>query len=128
MIKSPDGNVPPVALGLTSLVLGTAGLPLSMLPILGIPLGICGLLFALAGCVRSSLGRTGSLRWSIAGAAVSSAAVAAGFALAYAPLGYEPSDAVPRLWQTPSARPFVPPPARPGHIYQAAPEVSDAAD
>jgi hypothetical protein len=128
MLKSPHGDVPPVAVGLTSLVLGTAGLLLSMLPILGIPLGIGGLMFALAGCLGSSSGRAWSLRWSITGAVVSSVAIAAGFALAYAPLGYEPSDAVPRLWQTPSARPFVSPPARPGHVYNSASDLSDLPD
>jgi hypothetical protein len=58
------------------------------------------------------------LRWAIAGLAVSCVALANGFALAYVPLGYEPSNAVQPLWQTPPDRPFVPPPAMPGQVYQ----------
>ena|SRR5581483_8176057 len=107
-------DVPRVAFGMVSLVLGTIGLLLFLLPVLGIPLGVCGLLFGVAGVAAAGLGAKARLRWSIAGIVVSLVTIGVGVALAAAPIGFGPSYAVPRLWQMPPDRPQVPPPALPG--------------
>jgi len=120
VLESPHAKAPPVALGLASLVLGTVGNVLCFLPILGIPLGVCGVLLGLAGWFAARLGEASRRRWALVGAVVSGVALLNGFALAYAPLGYEPGNAVPPGWQTPPEHPFVPPPALPGRVWRAA--------
>ena len=120
MLKSPHAEIPPLALGMASIVLGTIGLALFLLPILGISLGACGLLLGTADLVFAAFGHRSRLRWALVGVVVSSVAVGTGLAIAFAPLGYEPSHAVPRPWQTPPDRPYVPPPARPGRVSRAA--------
>ena len=80
----------------------------------------CGLLAGTADLAFAALGHRSSLRWALVGVVVSSVAVGTGLAIAFAPLGYEPSHAVPRPWQTPPDRPNVPPPARPGRGWLSA--------
>ncbi len=110
----PDRPGPLPALGMTSLVLGVTALLLAFLPILGIPLGAFGLLFGVLGLIVAPLVSGSSLRWSLAGVAVCSLALAVNVAIAYAPTGYVPGPHIPRLWQPVPDRPYVPPPARPG--------------
>lgn len=137
MLKSPHGEVPPISLGMTSVVLGSIGCLLFFLPILGIPIGVAGFLFAVAGMLLGRW-RPGArrlawvktvdmltredwrLRRSILGWLVSTVAIVNGFILGYAPLGYVPTSAVQPLWQAPPGRVFVPPPALPGRAYQPA--------
>jgi hypothetical protein len=102
-----------MTLGMISIVLGTIGLLLFFLPILGLPLGAAGLLLGLVGVVAACLGSRSEMRWPLVGIVVCSAAISIALAIAFAPLGYEPSRAVPRLWQTPPDSPYVPPPMRP---------------
>jgi hypothetical protein len=113
MSSLPGTDRPPIDLGMTSLVIGTIGLMFFFFPVLGIPLGAVGLLFGLVGFLAGSFGGPASLRWSLAGAAVSALALAVNGALAYAPAGYLSGREVPRPWQSPPDRPYVPPPARP---------------
>ncbi len=113
MLRLPQAEAPPIGLGLLSLVLGTIGLVLFFLPILAIPLGACGLVAAIVGIIAGAR-RTDELRWSWAGLVIALAALGAGLVLYNAPLGEEPRDPAPRLWQVPASRPYIPPPGRPG--------------
>jgi hypothetical protein len=100
---------------MSSLVIGTIGLMLFFLPVLGIPISAFGLLFGLLGLLAalfgSRVGGAARLRWTLAGIAVSCLGLAVNIAIAYAPAGYLPSRDVPQLWQTAPDRPSVPPPA-----------------
>lgn len=112
MPPSTDAAARP-AFGLISLLSGTIGLLLFFLPILGIPLGLCGIVAGIIGIIAAR-SRSDELRWSVAGIVVSCCALGAGWVLYHAPLGEEPLDSAPRLWQVPAQRPYTPPPARPG--------------
>jgi hypothetical protein len=116
MDELPEIHSPPIALGMSSVVIGTIGLMLFFLPVLGIPLSAFGLLFGLLGLLArlfsAGAGRGVLLRWTLAGIAVSCLALAVNVAITYAPAGYLPGRDVPQSWQTPPDRPYVPPPAR----------------
>ncbi len=99
---------------MTSIVLGTSGLLLFFLPVLGLPLSALGMFCGLVGVVVVWCGGSTSLRWAVMGVGLCAAALALNVALAYAPAGYLPGRKVPKLWQTVPDRPWVPPPARPG--------------
>lgn len=99
------------ALGMASLVLGVIAMLLAFLPVLGVPLSMCGILCGIIGfgaalCVGGS-----NLRWGLAGLAASCLALGMNIALAYAPGGYLPDHNVPRIWQPVPDRPEAPPPA-----------------
>jgi hypothetical protein len=103
---------PPLGLGLTSLVLGTVGLLLFLLPVLGIPISAVGLAFGAVGMLVAVFGGPSSLRWSVAGIALCLVALSADIAIGVAPEGYFPQ---PRtgVAEPASQRPYVAPPARP---------------
>jgi hypothetical protein len=111
MASLPSTHRPPFALGMSSLVLGTIGLLLFFLPILGIPISAFGLCFGILGLAAAFFTGGVQLRWSLAGIATSAAALAVSIAIAYAPAGYLPDRDVPQLWQSPPDRPYIPPPA-----------------
>jgi hypothetical protein len=71
-------------LGMTSTVLGTIGLMFFFLPILGMPISICGVAAGILGSITALLFR-GRLRWSVAGMAISLTALAINIAISYAP-------------------------------------------
>jgi hypothetical protein len=106
-----EAHRPLIGLAMTSLVLGTIGVLLAFLPILGIPLSGIGILFGSIGLIGGLFRRGLVLRWSLAGLALSSMALAMNIALLYAPEGYIPSRPVPPPWQPVPDRPYVPPPA-----------------
>ena len=108
-----SSHSPLPGLGMTSLVLGTIALILVFLPVLGVPLSAFGLLFGLLGFGVALFSSASSLRWSLAGIAMSALALAANLAIANAPAGYLPEPNVPKPWQPVPDRPHVPPPARP---------------
>jgi hypothetical protein len=110
ILFGPHSPLP--ALGMTSLVLGTIALVLAFLPVLGIPISALGLLCGVLGFVAVLLGGGATLRWSLAGVAVCSLALAVNLALAYAPADYLPGRSVPKPWQPVPDRPYVPPPGR----------------
>jgi hypothetical protein len=116
MSPVPEAHNPPIALGMSTLVIGTIGLMLFFLPILGIPLSAFGLFFGilalLAALFRTRAGIGVLLRWTLAGIAVSSLSLAVNVAITYAPSGYLPCRKVPQLWQTTPDTPYVPPPDR----------------
>ena len=89
MSSLPEVHSPPVGLGMSSLVIGTIGLMLFFLPVLGIPISAFGLLFGLLGLLVTLVGgRAGGgarLRWTLAGIAVSCLGLAVNIAIAYAP-------------------------------------------
>ncbi len=109
----PRTHAPPFAWGILSLVLGAIGLLLFLLPILGLPIGACGLLFGLIGTTVAFRSGGVLLRWGLLGVALSATALAVNVAIAYAPGGYLPGRKVPPPWQPIPDRPYVPPPARP---------------
>ena len=89
-------RLPPLGLGLASVVLGVMGLMLFVLPILAIPISGCGLIVGMTGMIVAIARRSPDLRLSIAGAAVCSTALGMDFAIAYAPGGYFGFPAEPR--------------------------------
>jgi hypothetical protein len=103
---------PLTGLGMTSLVLGTIGLMLFFLPILGIPISVLGLFFGLVG-VGGALFRPGvSLRWGLGGIGMSALALALNIGIVFAPAGYIPTGGQqPPPWRAVPDRPHVPPPA-----------------
>jgi hypothetical protein len=96
---------------MASLVLGVIALLLFFMPILGIPLSVCGMFFGIVGLFASFTASRTNLRASIAGLAASSLALAINVAIANAPAGYLHDPTVPRLWQPVPDRPHAPPPA-----------------
>jgi hypothetical protein len=104
---------PLLGLGMTSVVLGTIGMFLFFLPILGIPLSAFGLLFGVIGFFVALPQWGVSVRWSLGGIAMSALALAINVAIAYAPEGYLPGRKVPQLWRPDYDSPYVAPPAPP---------------
>ncbi len=104
-------HAPLLGLGMTSVVLGLIALLIGWLPILGIPVAAFGLFFGLVGLVAAFFPSGTTLRWSLAGVAVCSLALAVTIALAYAPAGYLHDPGVPKSWQPVPDRPSNPPPA-----------------
>jgi hypothetical protein len=122
MTRSHVTQDPPIRLGLTAVVLGSVGLVLFFLPILSIPLGGVGLVFGSIGLVLALRTGWASFRWSIAGVALSGLALALSLAIAWISVGYLPGRFVPLDTQPVPNRPYVPPPARPGNLSDAAPQ------
>jgi hypothetical protein len=114
MLHLPKATAPPVGLGMLSVVLGTVGLILIFMPVLGEPLSALGLFFGLLGTVLALLGRHINLRWSVAGLLLCSIALGSNVAVDFAPEGYVRDRQPPRMWRQPPDRPWVPPPAKPG--------------
>jgi hypothetical protein len=71
-------------MGMTSAVLGTIGLMLFFLPILGLPISVCGLAAGFLGLI-GALATHGRLRWSVVGIAMSIMALGINVAILYAP-------------------------------------------
>lgn len=83
----------PVGLGMSSLVLGTIGLALALMPVLGLPISASGLLIGIVGVFVARFGRRGTnLRWALQGVAVSFLALSANVAITQGTWG----DAVDR--------------------------------
>ena len=114
MTRLHPASVPPLGLGIASMVLGTIGLLLFFLPILGVPISGIGLVLGLAGLLGAAIGfGRGSLRWSVAGVVVCLLALATNLAITYAPGGYFETRPPRELWRSISDAPYVPPPRRP---------------
>jgi hypothetical protein len=109
----PETPTSRLGLGMCSLVLGTVGLLLSFLPVLGLPISVFGLFFGILGLIAALFFGGDTLRWSAAGILLSSTALVANVALTYAPSGYLPGREVPKSWQSPPSRVYIPPPAKP---------------
>ena len=108
-LKNPA--LPPLGLGLAAVVLGTIGLLLAPLPILGIPIcGAAGML-GIAGVLGTMYSRNASLRQGVGGTFLALLAMGFNVAIYMAPSIYrERPDAEPNLHAVPD-RPHAPPPA-----------------
>ena len=99
-----------------SLVLGTIAWLLFFLPVLAVPIAVCGITLGLIAAVSAFWRSSESLRWALTGICCSVAALGVGLAINFAPLGEEPRPDVPQLWQQPSSPLFVSPPAKPNFM------------
>ena len=104
-------RLPPLGLGLASVVLGAIGLMLFVVPVLAAPISGCGVIAGFCGIVAAASGLRAELRLSIAGVAVCAVALTIDLAVEYAPGGYLGRPAEPQILSPGSRRPFVPPPA-----------------
>jgi hypothetical protein len=104
---------PLLGFGMTSVVLGTIGMFLFFLPILGMPLSVLGLLFGIAGFFVALPQWGVSMRWSLGGVAMSALALAINVVIAMAPEGYLPAHKSGELWRQDYDSPYVAPPAPP---------------
>jgi hypothetical protein len=100
----------PLALGLTSVVLGAIALMLFFMPILSIPLAAAGMIFGLAAFLTALVPAWTGLRWSIAGIVLCGLALAVAVPIVALPTIYAPSPAVP-LDTQPVPSHYIPPPA-----------------
>jgi hypothetical protein len=111
MLPAYRTPTPLPALGMASLVLGVIAMLLAPLPVLGIPLSGCGILFGVIGFIAAFTVPGTYLRWAVGGLAASCLALAMNLALAYAPEGYVPDHNPPPSWQPAPDPPTTPPPA-----------------
>jgi hypothetical protein len=107
----PRAGLPPVGVGVASAVLGGVGMLLFILPVIGIPVSIAGLVLGLVGCMAALMGSRVSLRLSITGVVLSSIALGGDVAITWAPAGYLPNSSVQQVIEPVPGRPYVPPPA-----------------
>jgi len=103
--------LPPLGLGLASVVLGAIGLMLFVVPILAAPISGCGVLAGICGIVAAAAGVRNDLRLAAAGVALCALALAVDLAVQYAPGGYLGRPAEPQIFFPGSRGPHVPPPA-----------------
>jgi hypothetical protein len=102
---------PLLGLGMASLVLSFIATLVFFMPVLGIPISLLALGFALVGLIAALFTTGASLRWSLGGIAASCFALTINLAINFAPSGYLPERRVPSPWQAPPDTPYVPPPA-----------------
>ena len=115
MAAFPRTRIPPTGIGLASTILGAVGLLLFVLPVLSIPLSALGLIFGVVGAILAIIGGWASLRWSVAGIALSSLTLGLCISISQTAGGYLSHPPPPSAtWQQPTDRPYVPPPAHPG--------------
>ena len=110
-MHAAHSELPPVGLGLASVVLGAIGLTLFVLPILAIPISGCGLAVGVIGMVAAALWKSIDGRLAIAGVVLCSLAMIVEFAIAMAPSGNwgQPSD--PSIAPPALPRSYIAPPA-----------------
>ncbi len=108
-------DTPLPGLGMASVCLGLIGLLLFFLPILGMPVSLCGFVAGVVGLVVALFTGGPSLRWSLGGIVVSAAAFGVGLVMYATPEGYVPASSKSQPWRTPNDRPFVAPPAVNSH-------------
>jgi len=101
------------SLGVAAAVLGSIGMLLFFLPILGAPLSAAGLAIAIAGLTGVWAGREVSLRWSVVGLLICGIALGTNLGMAFGPIDLVPPYPVAPVWQPVPDRPYVPPPALP---------------
>lgn len=105
-------RLPPVGLGLCSVVMGMVGLAFFIVPILGMPISAVGIAAGLAGIIAAWCRQPVSLRLAVAGLLLSTASFLMIWSIDLAASGYfAPSSSRPKLEPIPR-RPFIPPPAK----------------
>jgi hypothetical protein len=97
---------------MASFVLAVIALLLVFLPILGIPLSVCGMVLGIGALATALFIRGSNLRWGLAGLAASSFALAVNLAVAYAPGPEVPNPERPAMWQPATDKAYVAPPSR----------------
>jgi hypothetical protein len=113
MDEFPHPPWPIVEFGVAAATIGSVAAILILLPILSIPLSVCGLACGIVGVVAAWKGYPISLRTAVAGTALCVVVLSAGLLVAFAPRDQAFGRISPRLWQQPSTgRPAVPPPAQ----------------
>jgi hypothetical protein len=110
-LKLHRAEMPPLDLGLASVVLGAIGLALFVLPIIGICISACGAVTGIVGILMVYAGRGSSLRLAVAGLLLSASAAAVIAAIALAPSGYFSPRSVFPVYGAREGAPYVPPPA-----------------
>jgi hypothetical protein len=105
-------NYPPLGLGLASVVLGAIGLMLFVLPILAIPISVCGLVAGVCGIGLARFWKTIDGRLALAGVVVCALGISVELAIAYAPSGDWGRPADPSTSSPAMPRGYVAPPAR----------------
>jgi hypothetical protein len=100
---------------MASLVLGVISLIVAFFPVLGAPLGACGIVFGIIGVVAAYAVPGTYLRWAVAGVVTSIMALGVNLAITFAPAtrGEVPRPHQPSQWQPIPGRPFVSPPGHP---------------
>jgi hypothetical protein len=121
MAKLPRTAHPPIDFAAAALVLGTIGLHLFLLPVLGVPLSGLALLLAMAGLGRWLADGAEHIRWVAAGITVATLALVVNLAIAFSPAGYIPNRPAIPPWRTVPDHPYVSPPARPGALTHMSP-------
>jgi hypothetical protein len=113
MDEFPPPPWPIVELGMAAATIGSVAAVLILLPILSIPLSICGLACGILGVIAAWKGYPIRLRTAVAGTALCVVVLSVGVLIDFAPRDARPGRPSPRLWQQPSSgRPAVPPPAQ----------------
>jgi hypothetical protein len=111
MPDSSRHRLPPLGLGLASVVLGAIGLLLFIVPILAAPISGCGMIAGACGIMGGVAGLRVDLRLCVAGVALCALALAIDLAVQYAPGGYLGRPADSQILAPETRRPYVPPPA-----------------
>jgi hypothetical protein len=110
-MQTAHRDSPPLGLGLASVVLGAIGLMLFVLPIVAIPISVCGLAAGISGIALSGFLKNIDVRLAVAGAVVCTLAIGVEMAIAYAPSGDWGQPADPSTSSPAMPRPYVAPPA-----------------
>jgi hypothetical protein len=111
MAGSLQRQLPPVGWGLASIVLGAIGLLLFVVPILAIPISLCGALLGLMGAVSNAARARVDLRLSLAGIALCCLALLIDLGVNYAPGGFLGRPAESQIVDPAARQRYVPPPA-----------------
>src|ERR1700735_4233498 len=108
MDEFPRPPWPIVEVGLAATTIGSVAAVLILLPILSIPLSVCGLACGILGVIAAWNGYPISLRIAVAGTVLCVVVLSVGLLVDFAPRDAHPGRPSPRLWQQPSSgRPAV---------------------
>ncbi len=113
MSASSREFAPSLEFGIAAVCLGSIALLLFFLPILSIPISLCGLAAGVGGLIRGRFAAAAGLRWSLIGCALCGAVLGLECILANAPTGELPGRALPIQTWSPPDRPYVSPPSSP---------------
>lgn len=112
MKEFDDFRLPPIGLGLCSVVMGAIGLVLFIVPIIGLPISGAGIIAGMAGIGAALCKQRVSLRLSVAGLLLSISSFGTIWTINLAAGGYFAPHSVFPIIETPR-RPYIPPPAPP---------------
>jgi hypothetical protein len=110
MNLTTESRAPLMAFSMTSVVLGFLSTLVFFMPVLGVPIALCGVVCGVIGLGFALSSRAYSLRWALGGIAYSLLALAVNLAIFYAPEGYTLHVRQRVNWQAVPDRPNVAPP------------------